>query len=404
MNRKIFGILLSAVLMLCAAGCSSQSAAVESGQSSAVQSTEKSEIFTAGTSSTVAAGGGFYRVEPVFPNSVSILYTDLQLQTQIYLCADPNCLHNSESCTSYIPNGGLFPPILAQANGRLYLMFNAGEEQKPYMMSMDYNGEDRKTLCEFSSNQTVDAMLCADENDLYCVVRTATEESDTVTLCSIGLDDGVIHELQNLASEERSYTLLSCIDGDLIFSTNVDGEKRGYCTYNVASGRWGKIVFTYSSADGGMISGHMAYTYDADAEILYFYNFETDQESEMPLVLESDQRPLGMRGLYDGKFLFTAVREDGSGTFPIEAYIVDTRARTCTPMTLNRSGKDGPVSPVRISGDWIYTVIGYESESVSVANPDGTSSMETQYLAQYALIRKEDYEASNPNYIRLSAG
>ena len=44
---------------------------------------------------------GYYEIMSAQNNSLNILYTDYATDIRTYLCADPDCTHNSDTCTSW---------------------------------------------------------------------------------------------------------------------------------------------------------------------------------------------------------------------------------------------------------------------------------------------------------------
>lgn len=64
-----------------------------------------------GTVYGAAGPEGFYSIAGIArpDGSLNIQYTDYASLQTVFLCAQPNCAHDSESCTSFLPGGGASP-------------------------------------------------------------------------------------------------------------------------------------------------------------------------------------------------------------------------------------------------------------------------------------------------------
>ena len=55
-------------------------------------------------------------------NSLNILYTDYATDIRTYLCADPDCTHNSDTCTSWFSFLGSAYPFTSADGSKIYLV------------------------------------------------------------------------------------------------------------------------------------------------------------------------------------------------------------------------------------------------------------------------------------------
>lgn len=109
------------------------------------------------------ADGGYYLAEDRGPYG-NITYIDYGSRRQVYLCARPECAHDSDACTSVI-RGSVLP---FAANDRLYLMrVRTDGYGAPELLSMAPDGSDRKKLAQFPANYELDSGFYTDDTFLY---------------------------------------------------------------------------------------------------------------------------------------------------------------------------------------------------------------------------------------------
>ena len=64
---------------------------------------------------------GYYEIMSAQNNSLNILYTDYATDIRTYLCADPDCTHNSDTCTSWFSFLGSAYPFTSADGSKIYL-------------------------------------------------------------------------------------------------------------------------------------------------------------------------------------------------------------------------------------------------------------------------------------------
>lgn len=95
---------------------------------------------------------GFYQVLDNQDGSKNLTYIDYNTQEQIYLCAEPNCAHDSDRCASWIEPGStqVWPAVVGDQLAIVY--GNAGANSKIEICNLD--GSNRRTLCTFEGGET----------------------------------------------------------------------------------------------------------------------------------------------------------------------------------------------------------------------------------------------------------
>ena len=123
--------------------------------------------------------------------SRNILYIDYATKKQVYLCAQPNCSHNNEACTSWLaPGSG--ETILALSEDKLVVLY---VDVLPRIEIMDLNGANRKTLCNFGDGAAIGYVAVF--NGQYLVLPVERYVMDDIgqvssanTLCAVDMETG----------------------------------------------------------------------------------------------------------------------------------------------------------------------------------------------------------------------
>lgn len=173
---------LALALALTLAGCTASPAADSSG---AVQFTalQRSDGWNYGG----MGPEGFYFVSPDCreDGSTNLLYLDYATGQQLPLCSQPNCSHDTDACTSYLPYsaGGILCSVVGE---QLVLVFPGNLLQSgtgtdtvlPHIETMGLDGSDRKTTVSLGANQEISRPLVTDGKFLYTRLNTTTPDGN----------------------------------------------------------------------------------------------------------------------------------------------------------------------------------------------------------------------------------
>lgn len=148
-----------------------------------------------------------FRKAPAGDGSLNILYTDYEALNQVILCAQPNCTHDSEACTGWIPytvNG----ISLMIAGERLLLVSPGGSGTDAdgnacvsYVQSANLDGSERHEVVSFGSDQELLGPYLMDGKYLYAEQLTYTENASDGALIAIDLDTGETTEKMPLDAD-----------------------------------------------------------------------------------------------------------------------------------------------------------------------------------------------------------
>lgn len=177
---------LSLVLALSLAGCSSAQKASDSSPASAGSAQFTALQQSSGWNYGGMGPDGFYYVSAGSreDGSTNLMYLDYATMQQVYLCSQPNCSHDTDACTSYLPYsaGGILSCVVGKQlilvfPGNLYTGASSGTESVlPHIETMGLDGSNRKTTVTLGANQVISRPLVTDGTCLYTRLDTTAED------------------------------------------------------------------------------------------------------------------------------------------------------------------------------------------------------------------------------------
>lgn len=196
MKKRFVAMLAALLWLLVACGQTAPATTVVSSVSADTQQTGKAvgAGFRMATSPDFTCTGsgnaeGFYSVVANDDGSKNILYTDYASASQVYLCNQPNCEHDSEKCTAWVaPFEGSVTPVATENN--LFLIYS-GTTQNAKIEQMGLNGENKKIIFTFSQQAVIENAVAA--NDQFLVFSVCSYQQD---------DDGGVEPQYNLVALE----------------------------------------------------------------------------------------------------------------------------------------------------------------------------------------------------------
>ncbi len=204
--------------------------------------------------------------ESIYMHNSNITYIDYASGVLTYLCSVPGCLHNNESCTSFIryPRGiEIFPN-----HSETYLFVLAlgamdgealGDEDLARIYRMDMDGSNRKEIYKLPANESFNTFtpdsIIADEQHLYITVHITKSSNETIKeLRKINIETGEAETLLEMPIQEMIY---SAFDDTIIITdiSKMNDLSRAYdyhqgSTHNpLPEGVVGYTTYAYSLTD-----------------------------------------------------------------------------------------------------------------------------------------------------------
>lgn len=265
---------------------------------------------------TAASPEGLYEVCSVRLGSCNLLYVDADTRQETYLCATPNCTHDSESCNSYLPlEEGRYGYQLFFFNGYLYAaQCTPIESQGPYLMRMDPDGTNREIVLELENGECFSGMLYGYGDRLLLQISRVDENGNSETCMEIfDPQTGERERLFSLQLEpggKESASLKGAAGTSLIFLKS-DEEGRQYYKVDLArenptleQGQTNLLGPEFDETSlYCTVQGDYFCTYDIAAGRLSWENLITGQKKEFPLPqLSGEETVYGLALLYDDQF------------------------------------------------------------------------------------------------------
>lgn len=276
---------------------------------------------------TAASPEGLYEVCSVRLGSCNLLYVDADTRQETYLCATPNCTHDSESCNSYLPlEEGRYGYQLFFFNGYLYAaQCTPIESQGPYLMRMDPDGTNREIVLELENGECFSGMLYGYGDRLLLQISRVDENGNSETCMEIfdpqTGERECLFSLQLEPGGKESARLMGAAGTSLIFLKS-DEEGRQYYKVDLArenptleQGQTNLLGPEFDETSlYCTVQGDYFCTYDIAAGRLSWENLLTGQKKEFPLPqLSGEETVYGLALLYDDQFaLSMSSSEKGS--------------------------------------------------------------------------------------------
>lgn len=278
-KRVLAGSVCLAVL-LCACAGRGQAPAPPAGSPAPAATAAPLELVplqdAEGTVYGAAGPDGYYSVVSAAraDGSLNIRYTDYASMQTVYLCAQPNCAHDSESCTSYQPGGS--GVSLMMVGGQLVLVSPGtgpwGEQPSPPRVCVcGSDGSRRRQAASFEANQQLDGPYLTDGKNLYAALRTVQAQTATEELVCIDLSSWAVSTVLPLDTA-RSERVRSAV-GEHVLLVSLDeydqnsletGRSCAYERVNVNTLER-ETVLEYSTDEGRAVAfGDVLVFYDAE--------------------------------------------------------------------------------------------------------------------------------------------
>lgn len=162
---------VAVILWLC---CSSSTKALQVNKEAARDGTALSFIDFMREGNGTGAENSYYRIIPRSDGSNNIAFIDYETRSQVFLRNHPECLHEDETCTSWLPYGGgdgaLLPAgYLSFGNASPSIAQELGENALPQIIEMDRNGANHVVRQKLNAFEQVRQGIAYDDNAIYFI-------------------------------------------------------------------------------------------------------------------------------------------------------------------------------------------------------------------------------------------
>ena len=370
-------------------------------------------------SGQISPGGagkdGFYTLTAwSWPDdSFNLAYADYQSHQVVFLCAQPNCTHDSDSCNSYVKpiTGGLKPEVIGDKLVLFYLgnrgfSPDSGVNTLPHIEVCELDGSNRHTTLKFDSLSEIELPMVTDETYIYAKLLQYTV-------------NGKESKLIRIDPEQTAYDVICDLDDN--------------CLENICGCTGEKLVLERVTPEFGGSFEYEYYDLSAlEREPFYKWTMQSNSQQASPIpykdavvimdtsetnrirridyatgkekVLDCYELPAPdgwlMHSIYeaeDGHILF--LEENYKGGYTGQFYAVDCTNDQIIPwdLTYDYAGEKLPAAIVAEADPEHYFVI--QSEEIARQQSlEGSSNIQISQK-NFALISKEDYWSGIPNFI-----
>lgn len=207
--KKIVLVIMLVALMF--TGCTNNAAAntpANVDKPGEVKTQEKKEMNlsffqSSGTFANCPTEDGYYYISDNDHGdgiTINLMYLDYKSRKEMYLCNQPGCTHNTDSCNSLLADISIGDtPILFISKNRLFLLVSPQDSSgslitgwsdpdsgisissssniQPKLYSMNLDGTDRRMVSEFDSGIVLENTAAVSGNDIYVICKKIKSES-----------------------------------------------------------------------------------------------------------------------------------------------------------------------------------------------------------------------------------
>ncbi len=374
---------------------------------------------------------GYYRIKEHELDSgetiTNLNYFDYQTKQEIYLCDKPECLHNDETCTSYLPfltiGGTLFV-----YQKHLYLIssgmasFNSlGEvtNQGALLYQMDLDGKNRKIIWQLNEGEKFDkSTVIVGGNKIYLPV----EKSELFKMGDNSSMD-VVKEKRLMALDlntKKTQKILELKDKDVIgvcdqnlvirqyhyqddpnkylenndyagYDKVIQDVKMGYFKYDLNTKKQSdEVQPNNTSKEFGDYYQNKIYSIVQGK--VYGLDLDSGVESEV-LALETNKSYMISNFIDDHLIINSFDKNDYNNSF-----VVSLDGLEIKQLTLSKKEPKEPVDILNISQDYLF--VKYDHDGKYEKTWAGTDQFEVS-KEYFGLISKDDFFNSVSNYQAL---
>lgn len=303
MLNKIISFVMIAVLSLCMTGCGQKTVA-PSGVTGELKQLSGSDGPVEET--WAYTENGKYSID-IQDKDAYIEYIEYATATATYLCADPSCAHNTDSCTSWIGKIQDAPGLFLNGD-QLYLLImgkvnNPASDVTPTLYAMNLDGSNRHIVTSFKEEETPCSGIAGDDHYLY-YANVFPRDDGTVqrSICRCSIKNGKVETIYTFADNGSNAIYESGVwQNNLVLKENLEDSAQIYL-YNIETGNCSSHQI--ENCAGRVIGDQFVFIPHAGGKLksldLTTMTEKTLNSPEFTDTLKT------IEGVYDGKLFFGA--------------------------------------------------------------------------------------------------
>lgn len=165
---------------------------------------------------------GFYSMQYNEDWTGCLMFSDYATQQTVPLCSQPNCEHDTASCTAWFGDPYNIPRILTNGEKLVYcyLGMSGMATEQAFLETAAMDGSARTTIYTFPANETLDEGACIDSNAVYVLTRLTQQGNAPSAKCRLLRIDLENHTAEELWSREQengtNYFLAGSLNGWIV--------------------------------------------------------------------------------------------------------------------------------------------------------------------------------------------
>lgn len=356
----------------------------------------------------VATKDGLYEVKPIFANSANLFYYDFKTLTSFFLCEKPECTHNNISCTSYIElqSDDAFLPLLLYSNEKLFIVKSSPSSSgAASIIQMDKNGANKTTLLKLEKDNYFGREFVFDDENIYYVKKAFnTKNFENTVFCQYNLKNKKEKSITDLSSDTLSLGGFS--DECLYFLEYNDSSGTptvNLLELNISLEQGFKNIANWNSSQrGGMVINEFLYLQDYASNKITIQNLQTNETTVIDTFKPLNNASASLSHAFANNLLLESIIVNEIGPPTVLASFIDFSSKTAKDFTLKMSYNNYPVSVIGEYGSNVCVIKDYNEKTVIFSNKEGVNDIQTEISREYALISKDDYRNSNPQYLTFT--
>lgn len=378
------------------------------------------------------SGNGYYRIVPRSDASNNIFFVDYETASQVPLCSRPECQHQDDTCTSWLPytagKGAIFAAgdflyDVCFGNQNSEMVEEIGEDALPKIIQMKRNGSEKKTVYTFPASSVIREGIVYDNSAIYFICDSFEnfEQNGNLperVLYQYRISDGTMQILKVLSAGDEIIgasgreILLGTTENVWDLSVDAENLQTSVRCCNVHTGEEYALT-THPYLTIGRVYGDVYYLYDPLTTCLSKIEIEPNAKAEVirQEVFGEEFRsyPYEAKTIFDNHlFIMYEIpenKEQGIYTTNLQAIDLSSGKPCSIEMRVEKVGGMAPAKQVEIVDETEKQFLVISSvEYRMVEIPAGGSSMKLEYpYFHYALMDKQDYYHSNMDAAKIIA-
>lgn len=353
---------------------------------------------------SISSESGAYILQPDnITGSYTIHYVDFESGCDVCLCSSPNCKHNDSSCTGFIPANCGGAMLAYNGNQLIEIILGNTIDTPAQIFTMDKDGQNKKMLTTFSSNQTVTygytVSYILSIDSIYLMLESCNKDSNQVNiendLISVSLTSG---EVRNICTFDNPSFFVGVKDNKIVIkelngTTNIissidtiTGQKDMLSMYDA-----GHILPFESNGVLYMLDFDKHAVYASDSPDTYIATFDFEGSSSLTKI----------RAVYDSKIIIdNSCIDFTNGDYKREdtKYFIDLLNGDIqkSSITIDKNGKSDLPWVYAVVGDRLLIDVGISTEIITDTNAQ-TGEIERYETenAEYGMIEFTDLFSDN---------